>query len=521
MKIVYKMSLSVLVVLLISFTVGGMFTYTSLSNVRTEMYKWFDQSGETLAHSIGTSANNYLAFFDYSSVQSLLDSNISGDSSLVYAMVTFGENLAESLESGEPADEMYQAFSAVIEEDGEAVAGVTIHYSTTIIEEKLSALSKRMALGAFLTVAILTFCLYGLVVYLVNRPLVKLVRHTGELAEGKLDSKVELPTKDEFNVLGRSFNQMSGKIKDVISDVRSAAYSVTSAAQSMNASTASMSQGASEQATASEEASSSMEEMSSNIRQTADNSRQTEAMAVKASLAASESRSAVAQTVESMRDIAEKISVIEEIARQTNMLALNAAIEAARAGEHGKGFAVVAAEVRKLAERSQHAAVEISELSSSSVEVAENAGSMLEEMLPDIQKTAELVQEITAASIEQDAGVDQINRAVQQLDNVTQQNASGSEELSSTAEELSAMADQLLTSIAFFKVDGSENGDGDDAGTGQEARKFLADRYQRQPRSEMENNGHGYPEKKLGGVNIRMDDTTGDDAFDDEEFERY
>ena len=161
----------------------------------------------------------------------------------------------------------------------------------------------------------------------------------------------------------------------------------------------------------------------------------------------------MAKTLAAMKEIASKISIIEEIARQTNLLALNAAIEAARAGEHGKGFAVVAAEVRKLAERSQHAAAEISELSGSSVEIAEQAGKMLSEMVPDIQRTAELVQEISAASKEQDTGAEQVNQAIMQLDQVIQQNASASEEMASTSEELSSQAEQLQDTIAFFKVD--------------------------------------------------------------------
>ena len=196
-----------------------------------------------------------------------------------------------------------------------------------------------------------------------------------------------------------------------------------------------------------------MEQMAANIRQNADNAMQTEKIASKSAEDAKQGGEAVAKTVSAMKEIASKISIIEEIARQTNLLALNAAIEAARAGEHGKGFAVVAAEVRKLAERSQHAAAEISELSGSSVEVAEQAGKMLAEMVPDIQRTAELVQEISAASKEQDTGAEQVNQAIMQLDQVIQQNASASEEMASTSEELSSQAEQLQDTIAFFKVD--------------------------------------------------------------------
>jgi methyl-accepting chemotaxis protein len=195
-----------------------------------------------------------------------------------------------------------------------------------------------------------------------------------------------------------------------------------------------------------------MEEMSSNIRQNADNAIQTEKIAVKSSADAEDGGKAVMQTVTAMKAIAGKINIIEEIARQTNLLALNAAIEAARAGEHGKGFAVVASEVRKLAERSQRAAAEIGELSSSSVEVAEKAGEMLSRMVPDIQKTAGLVQEISASCREQDTGAEQINKAMQQLDQVIQQNASASEEMASTSEELSSQAEQLQAAIAFFKL---------------------------------------------------------------------
>ena len=224
----------------------------------------------------------------------------------------------------------------------------------------------------------------------------------------------------------------------------------------MSASSEEMSQGASEQAAAAEESSSSAEQMTANIRQNADNAIATEKIAISAAQSASEGGKAVNATVAVMREIAGKIVIIEEISRQTNLLALNAAIEAARAGENGKGFAVVAAEVRRLAERSQVAAGEINELSTNSVEVAQKAGTILDSMVPNIQKTAELVQEISAASREQDAGAEQISKGIQQLDAVIQQNASASEEMASTAEELSSQSEQLAEMISYFKIEGAK-----------------------------------------------------------------
>ncbi|GFO68136.1 hypothetical protein GMLC_17150 [Geomonas limicola] len=276
-----------------------------------------------------------------------------------------------------------------------------------------------------------------------------------EVARGNLT--VQLTERSQHDELMRSLSSMVAKLCEVVNDVKSSSDNVANGSSQMSASSEELSQGASEQAAAAEEASAAMEEMSANIRQNADNALQTEKIAVKSAQDAQESGKAVLQTVNAMKEIAGKISIIEEIARQTNLLALNAAIEAARAGEHGKGFAVVASEVRKLAERSQRAAAEISQLSCSSVEVAEMAGAMLTRMLPDIQRTAELVQEISAASREQDTGAEQINKAIQQLDMVIQQNAAAAEEMSSTAEELASQSEQLQDVISFFDL-GVERG---------------------------------------------------------------
>lgn len=273
------------------------------------------------------------------------------------------------------------------------------------------------------------------------------------LAEGDLTVEIGDCSKDEMGQLLNSMKHMVERLRDVVTEVKSAADNVASGSQELSSSAETMSQGATEQAAAAEEASSSMEEMSSNIRQNADNALQTEKIALTSATDTQQGGKAVAETVAAMKDIAGKISIIEEIARQTNLLALNAAIEAARAGEHGKGFAVVASEVRKLAERSQRAAAEISELSTTSVAVAESAGALLTRIVPDISKTADLVQEITAASREMDTGAEQINKAIQQLDQVIQQNASAAEEMSSTSEELAAQAEQLQSVMGFFTLE--------------------------------------------------------------------
>jgi methyl-accepting chemotaxis protein len=283
------------------------------------------------------------------------------------------------------------------------------------------------------------------------------VTHAAQQIAGG-DLAVEVQQRSPHDELMKALGLMIGKLGTVVQEVKTAVDTVASGAQQSNAAAEQLSQGSTEQSSSVQEVSSSMEQMSANIRQNADNASQTEKIALKAAADAKEGGAAVAQTVEAMKQIANKTSIIGEIARQTNLLALNAAIEAARAGEHGKGFAVVAAEVRKLAERSQKAAGEISDLSGTSVRVAESAGELLGRILPDVQKTADLVQEITAASREQDTGASQINKALQQLDQVIQQNATAAEELTSTAQELAAQGEVLQESMSFFRVEGSRGG---------------------------------------------------------------
>lgn len=283
------------------------------------------------------------------------------------------------------------------------------------------------------------------------------LRNTAGIADRIADGDLTVMPKplSDRDTLGLALERMVERLRGIVADALSASDNVSSGSQELSASSEQLSQGATEQASSAEEASASMEEMAANIKQNADNAAQTEKIARQSSKDAEASGEAVNRAVVAMRTIAEKISIVQEIARQTDLLALNAAVEAARAGEHGKGFAVVASEVRKLAERSQAAASEISSLSGETVQVATEAGDMLNRLVPDIRKTAELVAEISAACREQDIGASQINEAIQQLDKVTQQNSGASEEMSATSEELAAQAEELQSSIAFFKVDAS------------------------------------------------------------------
>ena len=337
-----------------------------------------------------------------------------------------------------------------------------------------------------------------------------------EIASGNLTVKVK--ARSAQDMLMPAMARMVGSLTEVASNIQAVANQVMTGSQELSASSEQLSQGAAEQSASVEEVSASMEQMAANIKQNSDNAQQTEKIALKAAEDGKEGGKSVLETVAAMKEIASKISIIEEIARQTNLLALNAAIEAARAGEHGKGFAVVASEVRKLAERSQTAAAEINKLSASSVQVAEKAGEMLARMVPDIQKNADLVQEITAASNEQSAGAGQINKAIQQLDQVIQQNASASEEMASTSAELLSQAEQLQDTIAFFKLDGgpavARTGI---AATGKQAKAVHRTHaaHLKHPASKKANGG-----MQPSGVSLNLSKEVKIDMVD-EEFERY
>jgi methyl-accepting chemotaxis protein len=332
-------------------------------------------------------------------------------------------------------DVLGQALAGMIE-NLQAAATVATHISEGNLEVQARVLSDKDVLGHALSAMLNN--LRG-AVYVASQI------STGDLT-------VRAQVLGEKDGLGQALTTMLNNLRQTVAQVSLAASNVGTGSQEMNSTSQQLSEGAAEQAASAEETTASMEQMTASIQQNADNARQTEKISAKASEDARASGEAVVKTVSAMKQVSEKIGIIEEIARKTDLLALNAAVEAARAGEHGKGFAVVASEVRKLAERSQTAAAEISSLTGDGVRVAEGAGQMLARLVPDIQKTAELVREIAASSAEQNTGAAQINKAIQQLDQVIQQNSASSEEMASTAEELSSQAEVLQSTIAFFKT---------------------------------------------------------------------
>lgn len=310
---------------------------------------------------------------------------------------------------------------------------------------------------ALLIAVILGISIFILINVILSRSVTNSLRQgidfARRIAQGDLTVKLNIDQQDEIGELADALSQMLSRLKEIVINIRTGAECINSASTQISIGSQQLSQGATELASSTEEISSSMEQMVSNIQQNADNAQQTEQISGKASTSMSEMNRIGKESFESMNTIAKKITIINDIAFQTNLLALNAAVEAARAGEHGRGFAVVAAEVRKLAERSKLAADEIENLSRNSLKITEKTSELLDSLVPEIQKTSQLIQEITSASLEQNAGADQINSAIQQLNSVTQQNAASSEEMATSAEELTTQAESLKESVSYFITD--------------------------------------------------------------------
>ncbi|MBF0148036.1 MAG: HAMP domain-containing protein [Magnetococcales bacterium] len=366
----------------------------------------------------------------------------SKDQSLT-AFTSAKENMSRLDESG---DKLHSALERLEEAVGADMALAMKradeahgHSVTFLISASISGFLLSFALGWFLTRDIV-------------QPLHACMGNIARIGKGDLTVQCVMNRRDELGMITNAIQEMKTSLLHVVGDILGASQQVAVSSNEMSDAAQKLSQATTEQAASVEETSAAMEEMGANVQQNTDNAQTTDKIATRASNDAREGGAAVTEAVGAMKEIASKISIIEEISRQTNLLALNAAIEAARAGEHGKGFAVVAAEVRKLAERSQQAAGEISHLSTSSVQISEKAGVIIAKLVPDIGKTAELIQEIAAASMEQNQGISQVNQALQQLDQAIQQNAGSSEEMAATAEELSSQAEILATSISFFNT---------------------------------------------------------------------
>jgi methyl-accepting chemotaxis protein len=365
---------------------------------------------------------------------------------------------------------------------------------------------RNMILAVGLGIVLATIAVALFMARSIARPIVTLTEKIGLVSEGDLTVKVDSTSKDEIGSALSSLQNMITKLKEVIGGVMNAADQITTASTEMNQSSQQMSEGSTEQASSAEEVSSSMEEMAASIQQNTENARETEKISRKAAVDIEESSKAVEETVSSMKTIADKITIIGEIARQTNLLALNAAVEAARAGEHGKGFAVVAAEVRRLAERSQQAAAEIDKVSKSSVEVAQKSGKMLNDVVPGIKKTAELVKEIAAASTEMNGGSEQVNTALQQLNQIVQKNAANAEEVAATSEELNSQSISMKELVSYFNI--GEHGNGTEKSKQVKTHQRSAER--KAVTSKVKANGKN-------GVHISL----GNGESQDEEYQRF
>ena len=386
-----------------------------------------------------------------------------------------------------------------------AAAQETAQTEIKLIEDNSSTMNSNLSTASMITIVglIIAIVLAAGMAIVITRNIVSGITGGVNLAQvianGDLTAEIDqqfIARKDEVGQLAKALQNMVDKLKEVIGSVMLGSDNIAAASMQMSSGSQQVSQGASEQASSAEEVSSSMEEMAANIQQNTDNAQEADKISQKVQQGVQKVGAASQDSLISIKDIAEKINIINDIAFQTNILALNAAVEAARAGEQGRGFAVVAAEVRKLAERSKIAADEIVALASKSVNVTENASELMSGLIPEIERTAKLVQEIAAASMEQTSGADQVNTAIQQLNQVTQQNAAASEEMATSAEELSSQAEQLKEIIGYFRIDSRRNNKF-------RAENHLAPKPAATPKIQQTSNG------KAKGVNINLNNGNG------------
>ena len=353
--------------------------------------------------------------------------------------------------TGKPSEDIPSVVHDLVLE--EKIAGsVSVFMTRRFMQAELRQFAIEIAIATVALDAILFFGLFVSLRMLLGAPLTRLLRIATVMSNGDFRQQLEIRQQDEIGSLSKAFIDMQAKVAEVVREVKMSSREVAQRSREMNIVAEQMSQGASQQAAATEEVSASIEEMSANIAQTAHHTKQADEIALKSSEDARAGNYAVTEIIRAMAVIAERISVIQEIASQTNMLSLNATIEAAKAQEYGKGFSVVASSVRDLAHQSRQSADEIRALVTSCVALSAQAGDVLQRLMPNSQKTAELVQEISASAQEQLHGIEQINQAVQQLDNVTQRNAATAEELASTAETLTTRSDELQKTTAFFTI---------------------------------------------------------------------
>ncbi|MDA3812388.1 MAG: methyl-accepting chemotaxis protein [Spirochaetaceae bacterium] len=423
-------------------------TQEELDSINAGNLENIDQTGERVTQAArisGSGASVLLSEFqEYFALWKDESRNAMELSSAIFSGITKRDQAV--LNSKAKFDEMRDSIDQLVglqdQRAADEALGMTAEFNNMMVE--------------FLIIFILSALIAFITAVLISRSLLtaisRNIHFAEEISQGNLTATIQSTRKDEMGDLNSILDKMKDKLKEIIISVKDSSVYVSSGSQQLSDSAQTLSAGASEQASSAEEVSASMEQMSSSIDQNSDNAMQTKSISDGVSIKAIESGEAVKQTVTAMKEIAAKINIVSDIARQTNLLALNAAIEAARAGDAGRGFAVVASEVRKLAESSQKSATSITQLSSNSLSIAEKAGNMIIELVDDIQKTSELIQEISASTSEQSMGMSQVNTALTQLDSVTQQNASASEEIASTAEELASQAAVMKNEMDFFTV---------------------------------------------------------------------